>query len=267
VRPERVGFHVSAFGSDNLLAALSSCARHGFAGLEIFADTSVVFADRPEEFRAILDIAGVDLAGVHCGGQLTAPEFHEAEVAEWTRMLAWIKAVGGDYAVYCGGERALDPTADLEHAASLLNEIGRVAQATGVTLCYQPDQRSPFRTRQSLARLLEETDPALVKLCVDTAHLARTEIDPGAFLATHGKRLHVVHVRDLRKPDTPDISRDGYVDPGRGVVDLAGVSTALLAAGFEGWVVGVVGRPHVTAHRSVEQTAVCFRSTLGLALA
>lgn len=267
MRPDRIGFHVSAFGSDNVLAALSACGRHGFAGLEIFADTTVVFADRPDEFRAILDIAGVSLAGVHCGGQLTAPEFHDAEVAEWTRMLAWIKAVGGDYAIYCGGERAMDPVADLKHAASLLNEIGGVARTIGVTFCYQPDQRSPFRTRQSLGRLLEETDPEVVKLCVDTAHLAKTEIDPAGFLAMHAGRLHVVHVRDLRKPETPDISRDGYVDPGKGVVDLSGQSAALRAAGFGGWVVGVVGRPHLTAHKSVEQTAVCFRSTLGLQLA
>lgn len=267
MRPDRIGFHVSAFGSDNVLAALSACARHGFAGLEIFADTTVVFADRPDEFRAILEISGVSLAGVHCGGQLTAPEFHDAEMAEWTRMLSWIKAVGGDYAVYCGGERAMDPSLDLKHAAKLLNDIGGVARTIGVTFCYQPDQRSPFRTRQSLGRLLEVTDAENVKLCVDTAHVAKTEIDPAGFLAMHGSRLAVVHVRDLRRPDTPDLSRDGFVDPGRGVVDLKVQGEALHAAGFDGWVVGVVGRPHVTAHRSVEQTAICFRNTLGLQLA
>src|ERR1044071_4045378 len=75
----RAGFHVSAFGSENVLAALSACSKFGFEAIELFADTTMIFADRPGEFRDILDISGVDLAGIHSGGTLTAPEFHAAE--------------------------------------------------------------------------------------------------------------------------------------------------------------------------------------------
>ena len=258
---------MSAFGSENVLAALSACSRHGFAAIEAFADTSLIFAERPDEFRTLMEISGVRLAGLHAGGVLTASEFHAAEIAEWERMLDWVRDVGADYAAYYGGERSNDPVADVASAASLLTAIGRAANLRGVAFCYEPDRRSPFGTRQSLARLLALTEPAVVRLSVDTAHLACTEIDPARFIAEHASRIHVVHVRDVGGPGTPDISRDGFVDPGAGVVDLGSVRDSLRAMGYDGWVVGVVARPHVAPQKSVEQTARFFRDSMWLQLA
>jgi sugar phosphate isomerase/epimerase len=105
-----------------------------------------------------------------------------------------------------------------------------------------------------------------VKLSVYTAHLARTEIDPARFIAENKDRIHVVHVRDLRRPETADISRDGYVDPGAGIVEFGLVREALDAIGYDGWVVGVVARPHVAPQQSVERTARFFRESLGIPL-
>lgn len=262
-----MGFHVSAFGSENILAALSSCARHGFPTIEIFADTTLIFAERAHEFRELIDISGVDLSGVHSGGMLTAPEYHYAEIAAWERVFDWVRDVGADYAIYYGGERNAGQPEDLDAAAALLDELGRRAARRHVTFCYEPDRHCPFRTRQSLARLLERTDPRFVRLSVDTAHLARTEIDPAEFIASHNDRIHVVHVRDLRREDTPDLSRDGFVDPGTGIVDLDEVRKSLDAIGYEGWIVGVVARPHVAPQHSVQHTARFFRESMGIPLA
>ena len=262
-----MGFHVSAFGSENILAALSSCARHGFPTIEIFADTTLIFAERPDEFRELINISGVDLGGVHAGGTLTAPEYHDAEIAEWERVFDWIRDVGAGYAVYYGGERTAGQAEDLEAAASLLDALGHAAARRGVTFCYEPDRHCPFRTRQSLARLIARTDPHFVRLSVDTAHLARTELDTSHFIAAHRDRIHVVHVRDLRRSDTPDISRDGFVDPGTGIVDLGLVRHSLEAIGYDGWIVGVVARPHVAPQTSVERTARFFRESMGIPLA
>jgi sugar phosphate isomerase/epimerase len=266
VRPDRAGFHVSAFGSENVLAALSSCSRHGIPAIEIFADTTLIFAERPDEFREILAISGVELSGVHSGGTLTAPEFHGGEFAEWERVFDWVRAVNADYAVYYGGDRWASQPLDVDAAATLLNELGRAATDRGVTFCYEPDRHCPFRTRHSFARLLTRLDPLFVKLSVDTAHLARTEIDPARFIAENKDRIHVVHVRDLRRPETADISRDGYVDPGAGIVEFGLVREALDAIGYDGWVVGVVARPHVAPQQSVERTARFFRESLGIPL-
>jgi sugar phosphate isomerase/epimerase len=267
VRPDRAGFHVSAFGSENILAALSACARHGFPAIEVFADTAIIFSERPHEFRELIGISGVELAGIHSGGTLTAPEYHGGELAAWERVFDWIRDVGADYAVYYGGDRWAGQVSDAGAAARLLNDLGRAAARRGVTFCYEPDRHCPFRTRQSLARLLAATDPALVRLSVDTAHVTRTEIEPSRFFEEHGRRIHVVHVRDLCREDTPDISRDGFVDPGTGTVEFGPVRDTLRSLGYEGWVVGVVARPHVAPQRSVERTARFFRESMGIPLA
>ena len=258
----RIGFHVSAWGSDHVLAALSGVSRNDFHGLEIFADTTHIFADRPEEFRTILDITKVALAGVHGGGSLTHPENHDAEEAEGTRLLDGTRAVPGDYAIYYGGDPTADAAADLENGAALLNRLGRAARDRGVTFCYEPDGSCPFRSREAIAALMSRTDPALVGLSADTAHLTGMNVDPSLFLLTQKSRVKVVHMRDLRVDGSTLHGR--YADPGAGTIDLVGVADTLRAIGFDGWIVGVVSQPGVSAMHSVDATAKFFRDRLAL---
>lgn len=260
----RVGFHVSAFGSHQVLAALSGLSKCGFEGLEIYADTSQIFADRPEEFRTILGIAGVGFAGVHGGGLLTSDEFREAEMTEWKRLVEWVGAAGGEYAVYYGGESHADLVTDLHRAASFLNELGKSAAEHGVRLCYEPDRGCPFATKPTISALMERTDPQWVALSVDTAHLATMGLDPALFLLTQQQRLAVVHVRDLRDRDDPESAHDPHGEIGAGTLDLAGVAEALRATSFSGWIMGVVDRPSHSAHESAIAAAHHFRTVLGL---
>lgn len=264
MRP-RVGFHASAWGSEHLLAALSGVAQHGFDGTEVYADTSHVFADNPGEFATILDITGVGLSGLHSGGVLTDPDFHEAELAEWERLLEWVKITGGEYAIYYGGEPTDDMDADIEHGANLLDQIGELAAARGVRFCYEPDARGPFQTKESVAFLLARTDPKHVGLSIDTAHIHAMGVDPALFVLTQSRRLHVVHVRDVQLDvDAPNERADPYVDPGEGSLDLMGIADALRSTGFAGWIVGVVDNPRQSALISAGRTAKYFRDFLQL---
>lgn len=260
-----MGFHVSAFGSSQVLAALSGLSAQGFEGLEIYADTTHIFAEQPAEFRAILGITGIALAGVHGGGLLTSEEFRGAEVAEWTRLLRWVADVGGEYAIFYGGESHVDAATDLRRAASFLNEMGRHAASLGVKLCYEPDRGCPFTTTERIAALMDRTEPAWVWLSADTAHLARMGVDPAMFLVSQRQRVGVVHLRDLLDPAAPGGDGDRpFTMPGRGTVDLEAVADALRTVGFDGWVVGVVDKPEKSAHEAAAETAEYFREFLGL---
>lgn len=259
----RVGFHVSAFGSSQVLAALSSLSAEGFVGLEIYADTTHIFSDRPDEFRQILDITGIGLAGVHGGGLLTSEEFREAEMAEWVRLVDWTAKAGGSYAIFYGGESHADHATDLRRAASFLNEIGRHASSLGVTLCYEPDRACPFSSRERIAALMERTLPEHVKLSADTAHLQSMGLDPALFLLSQRSRVHVVHLRDLRDPSTPEGAENPHCEMGDGVVDLESVAESLRHVAFDGWKIGVVERPSASAHESARRAAKHFREFLG----
>jgi sugar phosphate isomerase/epimerase len=260
----RVGFHVSAFGSHQVLAALTGVSKCGFHGLEIFADTSQVFADRPEEFKSIFEIAGIQFAGVHGGGLLTSEEYRAAEMAEWRRLVEWVGAAGGEYAVFRGGE-AHDGSADVTaQAASFLDELGQHAFAHGVTLCYEPDRDCPFATKEAVSALMAQTDPRWVSLSLDTAHLAEMRVDPTLFLLSQKQRLVVVHLRDMRDPADPLAVESPYTDLGKGVLDLQAVAGALHASSFGGWIVGAVDKPDVSAFESVEAAAAYMRLVLEL---
>ncbi|MCE9634913.1 MAG: sugar phosphate isomerase/epimerase [Planctomycetes bacterium] len=269
-RHPRVGFHVSAFGSQQVLAALSALSRDGFQGLEVYGDTTHIFADQPGEFRTILEITGIDLAGVHGGGLLTSEEFREAEIIEWKRLLRWVADVGGHYAIFYGGEAHVDSETDLRRAASFLNEIGRFAAEAAVKLCYEPDLKCPFNTKEAIASLMRMTDPQFVWLSADTANLTSMGLDPSLFLLSMRQRIAVVHVRDLTDPaiqrseDSTASTESPFCEIGTGTVDLEGVADALRAVQFDGWVVGVVDQPARSAHESARAAAKYFREFLGL---
>jgi sugar phosphate isomerase/epimerase len=264
---QRVGFHAGAWGGDHLLAALSSLSRCGFRHFEVAGDVTHVFAERPEEFGHILGIAGVALAGVHGGGTLTDPDYHEAEAAEWGRMLAWLESAKGAYAVYYGGDAGTDPDAEVEHAAALLDRLGAIAVEHGVRFCYEPMPGGPFGAPDRLTELLSRTDASQVALSVDTARLHQMGIDPAMFLLQHAERVHVVNLRDLAdEGDTQEFDVDPFVDPGSGRLDLIGVVDTLRGMRHDGYVIGVVDNPRVSPMSSASRTAAYMRDVLRLTL-
>lgn len=260
----KIGFHVSAWGSAHLLGALSGLGRNGFQGIEIYGDTTHVYAERPDEFVTILEISGIPLAGVHSGGVLTQPEFRESELLEWRRLVDWTVEVGGDYAVYYGGEAGEDFGSDLRVAASLLDAIGGYAAERGVRFCYEPDLRCPFNTRERVVELLRHTEAGKVWLSVDTAHLVEMGFDPAFFLLTQRARVGLVHLHDIRTLDDDLVPEGLDVDLGDGRVDLPAVAHTLRSIGFDGWIVGCVPKPSHSAARSAQNCADYFREVLDL---
>ncbi|MCG3133334.1 MAG: Inosose dehydratase [Planctomycetes bacterium] len=260
-----MGFHVSAFGSNQVLAALSALSKCGFEGLEVYADTSHIFADDPGEFRTILDITHIDLAGLHGGGMLTNPAFRDGEMAEWRRLVDWTAAVGGSYVIFYGGEKTGSPDEDLRAAASFLNELGGYAAGRGIMLCYEPDRNCPFDTREAISALMDVTTPGHVWLSSDTAHLARMGFDPMLFLLWQRHRVGVVHMRDLRPDGEPGAAEQPFAEIGKGTVRFEDVVETLHGFQFQGWIVGVVATPDSHAVSSAENAAAYFRDTLRLA--
>lgn len=247
-----------------MLAALSSLSKCGFEGLEVYADTSQVFAEDPAEFRTILDITHIELAGLHGGGMLTNEEFREAEMAEWRRLVDWTAAVGGSYVIFYGGEKTGSPQDDLRAAASFLNELGGYAAGRGVMLCYEPDRNCPFDTRETISALMDVTTPGQVWLSTDTAQLSRMGFDPMLFLLWQRHRVGVVHMRDRRPDHVPGAAEQPFAEIGKGTIQFEDVVETLHGFGYQGWIVGVVATPESHAVTSAENAAAYFRDVLQL---
>lgn len=97
-----------------------------------------------------------------------------------------------------------------------------------------------------LERLLDETDPAVLKICFDTGHHSYAGYDPVAFMRRHMDRISYVHFKDIdpavkaraiaRRTGFYDACAQGiFCNLGEGDVDFPAVRQVLLDAGFDGW--------------------------------
>ncbi|MCW1919935.1 sugar phosphate isomerase/epimerase [Rhodobacter sp. KR11] len=97
-----------------------------------------------------------------------------------------------------------------------------------------------------LERLLDEVDPAILKICFDTGHHSYAGYDPVAFMRRHMDRISYMHFKDIDpvvKADAIARSTGFYEACGQGIfcnlgqgdVDFPAVRQILLEAGFQGW--------------------------------
>jgi len=97
-----------------------------------------------------------------------------------------------------------------------------------------------------IERFLDEVDPNLVKLCIDTGHCTYAGFDPVAFMQRHMDRITYVHFKntDPKVKAHAIENRLGFYDAcgkgifcnlGDGEVDLPAVRQLLVDANYEGW--------------------------------
>jgi inosose dehydratase len=140
------------------------------------------------------------------------------------------------------------PDAGYRAMADGLNEVGRICRERGVTACFHNHAGSYVETRDEFDRLLSLTDPALLKIGLDTGHLAYAGADVASFARAHAPRIKALHLKDVFPRVLADArqQRLGYHDAqarglwaelGEGTVDFAAMFDALRGAGFDGWAI------------------------------
>lgn len=132
-----------------------------------------------------------------------------------------------------------------------LNEIGAMAKKRGRKLCYHHHLGTGVMTAEAIDRLMEDTDPILVHLLLDTAHLGAAGGDPLAVALKHAPRIKHVHLKNMRADVVDEVRAKGwsfqqgieagiFTVPGdrEGAIEcFPELIDVLAAAGFEGWLV------------------------------
>ena len=103
---------------------------------------------------------------------------------------------------------------------------------TSLTFCYHTHswEFNDYQGSTGIERLIAGTNPADVKLCVDTFWVQHAGRDPIRFIRRHLERVAFLHLKDL-KYIGPEPRRAGvlnledveFVELGRGEVDFPGV--------------------------------------------
>jgi inosose dehydratase len=236
---------------------LDQVARAGYAGIELgpigYLPESESLLPRELELRGLQLVAGFLFEPLHTRHGIV----HALEVAQRTcRLLA---AGGARHLVIIQGftrerERAAGrPGAALPLRAAEwrtlvdgVHEVAQIAGEHGLVPCFHPHAGTDVEFEDEIERLVEDTDPALVSLCIDTGHCAYAGVDPVALYRGCADRVAYFHLKDvdrgrLRGALARALSFEQAVAArvfcplGEGVVDFAGLGGALEEHGFAGW--------------------------------
>lgn len=240
---------------EDLPGVLRDAAAAGFAGVE----TGNLFRQEGngDVVRALFAETGLRLAGCHAGyGEFTEPE-------QLAGNIAYLKALGGRYLMCSGvGERKRGLDAYRE-ASRIFNAVGLRCKEEGVVFCYH-NHAWEFEDREGdrcgMDVLGSETDPELVKYCLDVYWIHHGGEDPAAFIRANGARAAYFHFKDGYR-NTDGTAR--FMELGRGEVDLRAAFNAARATAPE-WIVYEQDRAEGNPGDSVRISRSYMHDVLGL---
>ncbi|MBI4551072.1 MAG: TIM barrel protein [Candidatus Latescibacteria bacterium] len=269
---------------DDLPAALLDIAAAGFRAFETFsfppraADTwqgyvdrlARAYAERPETYletawyrtpdglATLAGRYGLVLSSMYCSGRFIDPALVDHELAAILTAARFVRAAGCRYLILGGGmnERGVYADSDYRRLVEMLHAIGRGCREIGLIACYHPHSGTMVETAAQLARFCDETDPSLIALAPDVAHLVRARADPAATLRRYADRVRYLHLKDIRDNE--------FVELGEGLIDLPAVVAALRDIGYTGWVVVELDDTTRTPLESAIISRRCLEERLGV---
>lgn len=238
---------------DGFLAAVTEL---GFHGVQLGRPGSSPASVRARFERHSMQVAELYFA-IRCTSDGPAPD----ALDEGRQVLGQASALGSPMLVTaidgsaerdCHAGRASGAPALTSDAWRGLTELLRVlaqeAAEVGVATSFHPHAGTFVETPEETERLLELTDPALVRLCLDTGHWLIGGGDPVDAVATYGDRLSHVHLKDvdgdvlqqLRGGGigtfTEAVERVVFGPLGSGVLELDPFIARLRDVGYHGWI-------------------------------
>jgi inosose dehydratase len=213
--------------------------------------------------QAALDEAGLTLVGAFCPVPLDEPDALARHGPRIDRLAGLLAAVGCDLLVLADAirpersawtGRATAPGAPRLDGARRrtfldnVHAIGRHLAERGTRIAFHHHAATYVEAPDEVRWLMDESDPELVGLCLDTGHLTYGGGDAVEFARAYGGRVRHVHLKDVDRTLLARAREEGwsfehglrsYMFPtlGDGVVDFTGVLSALRDAGYQGWLV------------------------------
>lgn len=236
---------------------LDEVARTGYAGIEL---GPIGFLPEKEVvLRRQLDMRQLELPAGYLFAPLQAAEGIELALELAHRTCRLLAGVGARHLVVIQGftpgrERAAGranavgplPADDWKRMVEGIHAVAGVAHDHGLEPCFHPHAGTYVEFEDEIERLLAETDPKLVSLCIDTGHCAYAGVDPVALYRRHADRVTYLHLKDIDRDNLrralararsfeQAVADRVFCPLGRGVVDFGALRQALDEHDFAGW--------------------------------
>ncbi|MFW5683910.1 MAG: sugar phosphate isomerase/epimerase family protein [Spirochaetota bacterium] len=203
---------------------LEETARAGYDGVTGFVDDFAPFFDRPSELAERLSRHGLELAAVDSG-------LHADEEA-YRRVFALMRELG--CTIFVCIDRNVTKK-DYAYYGRLLNEAGKIASEYGIAVHYHNHTAAVGETLTDMERLMEQTDPSLVRLMLDVGHATKdfVELAPAeraiTFLERYWDRIHYLELKDWNG------ATDLNTPLGEGHADFDRIFALMQSGGYSGW--------------------------------
>lgn len=244
-----VGYATISWPRSKFDHALQTISRLGFKGVQLLGWTSDAFAGgKAAQLRERLSALSLQPVTLSCSDIELDPA-NLADVSEkFLGYATFFKTLNGKFLQMTdGGRPGATYRADQMRAFGQgMNQLGKIAQDAGLAMGYHPHVGTLGETREGLGQVLDSTDPQVVKLIADVAHLTLGGSDPAEVISTYRERLLFCHFKDVRK-DAAELHREKpaalgrakyqFTEIGTGTVDFPAIIRTFRDIAFNGWVI------------------------------
>jgi len=237
--------------------AVSEMALAGFQGCSI----GHKYPSDPAVLKAALDLRGLEVSEPWTSTYFTIANMEQKTVEAFEATLAHIKALGGTELIVAefGASSHLLPIdvfanrpvftdGQWDALTAGLETLGKIANSAGMKLSYHHHMGTGVMTRADVDRLMGATDPDLVHLLLDTAHITFAGDDALDMARAYSGRIGHVHLKSIRPEVVRRVRQEGlsfqeavqlgvFTVPGDGAIDFRPILEVLAEADYHGWLV------------------------------
>lgn len=239
----------------------------GYEEVENFAFIMDCFDGDAKRVKELLDRYHLKMANLYQHYSDDADKDYENAI----RFIGFMKEIGAKYLNLQGTmwrEEPLTRPLDQEKVlfyAKLSNRIGKLARDNGITACFHPHAQTAVFQEGSIQMFLDNTDPELVSLCLDTAHTAIAGMDAVSAFKKWADRVGYVHLKDV----DPDLEKfenpmQSFCELGVGTIDFRGIHKVLKNAGYDGVLCVELDSRAVCNYKSAMISRQYLHNALGL---
>lgn len=192
----------------DLERTLAAIAAIGYSDVELLGSFDN-FGMPAARLRQVLDRNGLRATSTHVSGNA---------LDDLERQLEDALTLGHQYIVVASlpmqGRRTLD---DYRRWADRLNDAGQRTLSRGIHIGFHnhANDHTPIDGVVPYDLLVERTDPALVRLQLDTGNTAMAGRDPLEYLRRYGARYWLFHIKDV-----PRLGATSDTELGKGVINF-----------------------------------------------
>jgi inosose dehydratase len=206
----------------------------------------------PHRLRDELDKRDLTLTAGTIFEHLHRPDSWESTWADVSKAASLTAALGAKHLVVIPafwrddrtGEVLEDSELTPEHWPAYARQMNRLAKAIrddyGLQIQFHPHVDTHVDTQANVERFLAETDPDLVKICLDTGHISYCEGDNLKLIEDYPDRIGYVHLKQVDPVVRDKVRAEGIgfgeavrmgamCEPPNGVPDMPPILEALAA--------------------------------------